>query len=103
MVNYLPIAVMALICFLAASVILWPLAYIAAIAKKVQLLSTSRRVKRASVMDLLMFILCGWAILFLTIFKDAFQYWMHLYCLSYTSIKEKFSMENFTMAEFIEF
>ena len=50
-----------------------------------------------------LFIFIGWAILFLAIFKDTAEFWMHLYCRSFISLKEKFQMENLTMKDFNRF
>ncbi len=66
--GYVPFALFVTALYVPANLMMLPFAYLAALAKKIQL------VNRQSIKDLLVFLVIGWLILFASIFKDASEF-----------------------------
>lgn len=60
--GYLPVALFVTALYIPANLLMLPFAYLAALAKKIQLMN------KQSIKDFLMFLAVGWLILFVSIF-----------------------------------
>lgn len=96
-IGYLPIALLLTVLYISANLAMLPFAYLAALAKKIQLMS------RKSVSDFFMFLLLGWLILFVSIFKDTWEFFIHLFSFKCEKIKGDFDEKSLTLKEFAEF
>jgi hypothetical protein len=71
-IGYLPVAIASTAVFLASNALMCPIAYLAALAKKLQLALIAR--SKTAVSDLVTFALCGWAMLAISVVIDAWLF-----------------------------
>ena len=97
MIGYMPIALLLTALYIPANCLMLPFAYLASLAKKIQLMN------RRSVLDFFMFLALGWLILLVSIFKDTWEFFLHLFSFKCEKIKGDFDEDTLTLNEFAEF
>jgi hypothetical protein len=86
--NYLPLAVFATAVFLAINLLLFPLAYLAALAKKFQLCARGNSTQ--AIQETVVFIVVGWLTLPIAILVDTVHFFRHLFSDKVQKIKATF-------------
>ena len=72
-IGYVPVALLLLVLYIPANLIMLPFSYVAALIKKVYL------IRRNSVLDLILFLIFGLLILLVSVIKDSFEFTLHLF------------------------
>lgn len=98
-IGYLPFALVTTAVFMAASIVMVPFAYLAALGKKFQLIFQSAEAR--SVIDLIFFLVFGLILLAVRVPIDSCYFYWHLFSFNADTVKDKLLVDELmTLEEF---